>query len=1176
MHERSLEIEIETVEQRVYTKAREELIKENELACLNVEAAKAFRKNIWLADSAASTHFVNDETGLTNVRMIQSTVKIGNGKVLNAIKIGDLPVRCLSKDNKEQTFTLKNVKYIPELMVNLLSVPVALNNGFQIGNEGIHLYLTKGDFKLEFDRIFQTGKGFVCGTELIPTSESIAAAVMDVGTNIDISEAHAMLGHAGDNVIRRTASFYGWKLIGTKVVCEFCAIAKAKQASITKMLSERSGIPGERFFIDISSIKGESFGSSKFWLLVLDDNTDFGFSFFLKAKSDTAETVTRLLKHLKAKNNITTKFIRCDDAGENRSLDKACQEARLGIQFEFTAPGTPQRNGRVERKFATHYGRVRAMFNHAGLIGDVRIGVWTECANLSQDIDNITTSENQPVSSYRLFMQKDPKYARKLRTFGEIGIVSYYANKKLRGKLDDRGRPCMMVGYAKDHSDDVYRMLDLKTHGVIHSRDIIWLNQTYGNYLGLKSRNKILSRENEDLDINETVDQPAILEFTDEELQEANPVTQIETPSHEQEGSEEKMTQPTQVGNDDRTTGFAKQSRVQRELRNLEAYFNPTSTRLLTATNDPSSLNRALEQLDVDEGEDDEQNAQIENDSSNDTDEVANILINRNNEEFAMSTIVQKEPEVEFAEPEKFDQAWNHENMNQRIAWRDAIKKEFHDMEERGVFTKTTRGKIPPGQRCVKSKWVFKQKRNGISRARLTAKGFTQIPNFDYTEVFSPVVNDITYRIVLMASIIYRLSMVLIDVGTAFLHGPEGMEHKPNECLLLNKTIYGLKQSSRMWFKKITEILRNLGFTGGYCDPCLLTRKDKYGLIHIAIYVDDIFCCGTNEAIENLIQQLRKNDLTIKIDYDVSDYLSCEIVVSNDKRKIWLGQPHLIKNLRSKFGELVKGLTTYLTPGTPGQGIVRPTERDIKLNTYDHSMYRSGVGLLLFLVKHSRPDIANVTRELSKVLDGPTQAAYKELKRAIKFVLDTEQYGLKIEPRIPENSGEAWDLILFSDSDWAGDKDTRISVSGYVVFLLGVPISWKSKGQKSVTLSSSEAEFVALTEAAKEIKFIVQILQSMGIPVKLPVICRVDNVGAIFMAENINTTSRSKHVDLKLRWLNELVVDEKLLKIVFVKSEENVSDWFTKNVSSQIYLSHRREFMQEKPIETQDKKSICQ
>jgi hypothetical protein len=137
------------------------------------------------------------------------------------------------------------------------------------------------------------------------------------------------------------------------------------------MLSEKSEIPGERFFIDISSIKGESFGSSKFWLIVLDDNTDFGFSFFLKAKSETAMTVSRLLQHLKAKNGNTTKCIRCDDAKENRSLDKACQDASLGVQFEYTAPGTPQRNGRVERKFPTHYGRVRAMFNHTRLIGDV-------------------------------------------------------------------------------------------------------------------------------------------------------------------------------------------------------------------------------------------------------------------------------------------------------------------------------------------------------------------------------------------------------------------------------------------------------------------------------------------------------------------------------------------------------------------------------------------------------------------------------------------------------------------------------------------------------------------------------------------------------------------------------------------------------------------------------------
>jgi hypothetical protein len=141
MHTRSLEIVLASVEQEAYAKAKKELEQEKEIACLNVEAAKAFRKNIWLADLAASTHFVNDDTVLTNVRMIQSSVKIGNGKILNATQIGDLPVRCLSKDNEEQTFVLHNVKYVPKLIVSLLSIPVALNNGFQIGNEGINIHL---------------------------------------------------------------------------------------------------------------------------------------------------------------------------------------------------------------------------------------------------------------------------------------------------------------------------------------------------------------------------------------------------------------------------------------------------------------------------------------------------------------------------------------------------------------------------------------------------------------------------------------------------------------------------------------------------------------------------------------------------------------------------------------------------------------------------------------------------------------------------------------------------------------------------------------------------------------------------------------------------------------------------------------------------------------------------
>ena len=272
-----------------------------------------------------------------------------------------------------------------------------------------------------------------------------------------------------------------------------------------------------------------------------------------------------------------------------------------------------------------------------------------------------------------------------------------------------------------------------------------------------------------------------------------------------------------------------------------------------------------------------------------------------------------------------------------------------------------------------------------------------------------------------------------------------------------------------------------------------------------------------------------KTDSNRNILEEVKDYLSCEIVFNKDRTKAWLGQPHLIKSLRSKFGDLVKSMTKYATPGTPGQGIVRPKDGDNLVGPEEHKLYRSGVGMLLYLVKHTRPDIANVVRELSKVLDGPTGAAYKETKRTIKYVLDTADYGLKVEPKFPEQ-GTSWEVVLYSDSDWAGDKDTRISVTGFVIFLLGVPICWKSKAQRSATLSSREAELVALSEAAKEIKFVTQVLTSMGITVKLPVTCRVDNVGAIFMAENVTTSSRTKHIDMRYRFINEYIeLDFKLV-----------------------------------------------
>jgi hypothetical protein len=149
---------------------------------------------------------------------------------------------------------------------------------------------------------------------------------------------------------------------------------------------------------------------------------------------------------------------------------------------------------------------------------------------------------------------------------------------------------------------------------------------------------------------------------------------------------------------------------------------------------------------------------------------------------------------------------------------------------------------------------------------------------------------------------------------------------------------------------------------------------------------------------------------------------------------------------------------------------------------------------------------------------------------------------------------------MFTDSSWASNKDYRKSVTGFVIMLEETPIMWRSQAQKSVALSSTEAEYYATSEAAKEIKFVIQVLESMKLQIEKPVIVHIDNVGAIFVAENASATKHTRHIDARYHFVREYII-EGVIKIIFVKSQENKADIFTKNVSSEIYEEHIDNFV---------------
>ena len=185
--------------------------------------------------------------------------------------------------------------------------------------------------------------------------------------------------------------------------CKGCGLGKMRQKNVSKEQVPRSKTVGERMFMDISSIKHESAGGAKFWALFMDDCSGFLINRFLRNKSDLAKQGSMLIKKLSDQNGIKIKTIRCDNAGENKKMEEACDKLGLGTKFEYTAVGTPQQNGRIERKFATLYGRVRSMMIDAGIEEELRQKLWAEAANMCVDLNNILVNNKRERSAYQTF-----------------------------------------------------------------------------------------------------------------------------------------------------------------------------------------------------------------------------------------------------------------------------------------------------------------------------------------------------------------------------------------------------------------------------------------------------------------------------------------------------------------------------------------------------------------------------------------------------------------------------------------------------------------------------------------------------------------------------------------------------------------------------------------------------
>ena len=373
-----------------------------------------------------------------------------------------------------------------------------MNGRWKEGGLVIELFKTTRA-SMKFDRMIPSGSSWLMGIKVQRVLDH-AHSAMEPGNTISMSKLHQITGHTSEHLLRPTANYMRLKLTGKLAPCEVCAQAKIRQRNVPKKkMKKLQTRPGYRVFMDICSFKQVSRGGNRHWLAVVDEFSDCTHSFFLNKKSDQIKMIPMWIRGLSKKYIIEIKRIRLDNSGENRSLQKECDKSNLGIIFEFTAPGAPQQNSVAERRIPTLMGRARAMLLQAGIDSKGKGEFRCEVVSTATKLDNIMVRPERTKPPHTLFYGKDAKYMRCMRTFGEMAVIAIHEGKKMRSKLDDRGKTCMFVGYADDHSRDVYRFLNIHKKRIIISRDVRWLNIIWKHY----RRKSIYARKQVELFLDE-------------------------------------------------------------------------------------------------------------------------------------------------------------------------------------------------------------------------------------------------------------------------------------------------------------------------------------------------------------------------------------------------------------------------------------------------------------------------------------------------------------------------------------------------------------------------------------------------------------------------------------------------------------------------------------------------
>ncbi|KAL5812783.1 hypothetical protein ACOSQ3_027733 [Xanthoceras sorbifolium] len=506
---------------------------------------------------------------------------------------------------------------------------------------------------------------------------------------------------------------------------------------------------------------------------------------------------------------------------------------------------------------------------------------------------------------------------------------------------------------------------------------------------------------------------------------------------------------------------------------------------------------------------------------------------------------------TDSGEPECYDEAMQVEDS---VKWESAMRDEMDSLMSNQTWELA---ELPPGKKALHNKWVFriKEEHNGNKRykARMVVKGFQQKEGIDYNEIFSPVVKLTTIRLVLKIVAAENLHLEQLDVKTAFLHGdleeeiymrqPEGFKEAGKENLVcrLKKSLYGLKQAPRQWYKKFDSFMSSSGFTRCQADHCCYIKRFDNSFIILLLYVDDMLVAGSDmQEIMNLKRELSKQ-FAMKDLGAAKQILGMRIKRDTKSGTLLLSQAEYIKKVLSRFNmQDAKPVSTPL-------GIHFRLSKEQSPKTEEERthmakvLYASAIGSLMYAMVCTRPDIAQAVGAVSRYMNNPGKIHWEAVKWILRYLRGTTNKTLCFK-------GGDTTLTGYVDADLAGNVDIRKSTTGYVYTLGGTAVSWVSQLQKIVALSTTEAEYVAVTEASKEMVWLQSFLEELGKKQEDNVLY-CDSQSAIHLAKNPSFHSRTKHIQLRYHFIRSLLEDG-ILKLEKISGAQNPADMLTKTVTT--------------------------